>query len=112
MDGVRDCIDSSMQRENVKEINLFAANPATDPKYPDLNSVPSCYHHLQEVFSKTKSLSLHPHHPYDCAIDLITGSTIPRGRLYSVSGLEREAMRKYIMTSLEAGLICLSSSTQ
>ena len=68
---------SANQKESVTEINLFSANPATDAEYPDQKSVPSCYHHLQNVFSKTKALSLPLHRPYDCAIDLIPGSIIP-----------------------------------
>lgn len=72
----------------------------------NLNSVPSCYHHLREVFSIAKALSLPPHRPYDCPIDLIPGSTIPK----SLSGPEKAAMTEYIETSLKAGLICPSSS--
>ena len=94
----------------VAEINLFSTDPITDPEYPDLTSVPSCYHHLKEVFNKTKAPSLPPHRPYDCAIDLIPGSTIPKGRLYSISGPERQAMNDYISASLKAGLIRPSSS--
>ena len=66
--------------ERVAEIDLFSANPVTDSDYLDLTTVPPCYHHLNEVFNKSKALSLSPHRPYDCAIDLIPGSTIPKGR--------------------------------
>ena len=96
--------------EQSAEINLFSATPVTDVDYPDLTTVPPCYHHLKEVFSKSKALSLPPHRSYDCAIDLIPGSTIPKGRLYSISGPERQAMNDYISTSLKAGLIRPSSS--
>lgn len=89
----KNCVISANMEENVTEINLFSVNPATDSKYPDLNSVPPCYHHLRQVFSKTKALSLPPHRSYDCAIDLIPGPSILKGRLYSVYGPEREAMR-------------------
>ena len=65
--------------EPVAEINLFSTNPVSDPEYPDLTAIPSCYHHLKEVFNKAKALSLPPHCPYDCAIELIPGSTIPKG---------------------------------
>ena len=92
------------------EINLFSTNPATDSEFPDLTSVPSCYHHLKEVFNKTKTLSLPPHCPFDCAIDLIPGSTIPKGHLYSISVSKKKAMNEYITPSLEAGLIHPSSS--
>ena len=54
------CFTPAMPEETVTEIDLFSANPATDAEYPDLNVVPSCYHHLQKVFSKTKALSLPP----------------------------------------------------
>ena len=57
--------------------------------------------------------SLKPSHfllTYDCAIELIPGSTIPKGRLYAVSGPEKGDMREYIDTSLKAGLIRPSSS--
>jgi hypothetical protein len=86
---------------------LFSTNPTLEAEFLDLNMVPSCYHHLGQVFGKTKSLSLPPHRPFDCAIDLIPGSTIPKGRLYSVSGPEKEAMREYISASLKTGLIFL-----
>ena len=104
------CLNLSVREEEVTNINLISVKPTADPNYPDLSSVPSCYHHLKEVFNKTKALSLPPHRPYDCAIELIPGSTIPKGRLYAVSGPERGAMREYIETSLKAGLIRPSSS--
>lgn len=53
---------------------------------------------------------LPPHRPYDCAIDLLPGTTPPRGRLYSLSGPEREAMEKYIGDALKGGFIRPSSS--
>ena len=90
-------------------MNLFSANPVTDSEYPDLTTVPNCYHHLKEVFNKSKALSLPPHRPYDCTIELIPGSAIPKGRLYSISGPERAAMNDYISASLKAGLIRPSS---
>ena len=92
------------QKEPVASINLFSTNSTTDPEFPDLTAVPSCYHH-KNVFSKTRALSLPPHRPYDCAIDLVPGAAIPKGRLYSISGPERKAMNEYIIASPEAGLI-------
>lgn len=77
---------------------------------PDLSTVPQVYHDLGQVFSKARATSLPPHRPYDCAIDLLPGTALPRGRLYSLSEPEREAMEKYISSSLAVGLICPSSS--
>ncbi len=71
----------------------------------DLSVVPTEYHDLCRVFSRSRATSLPPHRPYDCAIDLLPGTSPPKGRLYSLSCPEREAMDKYIKESLNAGLI-------
>ncbi len=62
------------------------------------------------MFSKSRAASLPPHRPYDCAIELVPGMSPPKGRLYSLSVPEREAMEKYISDSLTAGIIRPSSS--
>ncbi|TKS65266.1 Retrotransposon-like protein 1 [Collichthys lucidus] len=77
---------------------------------PDLMGVPPEYHDFREVFSKAKATSLPPHRPYDCAIDLLPGTSPPRGRLYSLSAPERKAMEDYSNDSLAAGIIRPSSS--
>lgn len=78
---------------------------------PDLSGVPKQYHYLREVFSKEKAHSLPPHWPYDCAIELLTGASLPPSRLYyNLSRPEREAMEWYIAESLVAGIIQLSFS--
>uniref|UniRef100_A0A146SAR5 Gypsy retrotransposon integrase-like protein 1 n=1 Tax=Fundulus heteroclitus TaxID=8078 RepID=A0A146SAR5_FUNHE len=78
--------------------------------YPHLSKVPPEYHDLREVFNKAKATSLPPHRPYDCAIDLLSGTTPPRGRLYSLSAPESQAMQEYINDALRAGIIRPSSS--
>ncbi len=75
-----------------------------------LSNVPEEYLDLKEVFSKSRAASLPPHRPYDCAIELVPGMSPPKGRLYSLSVPEREAMGKYISDSLTAGIIRPSSS--
>ncbi len=77
---------------------------------PDLTGVPAEYYDLRAVFSKSRATSLPPHRPYNCAIDLLLGTSLPKGRLYSLSGPEREAMDLYIRESLQTGLIRHSSS--
>ena len=62
-----------------------------------------------EVFSKSHATSLPPHWVYDCAIDLLAGTSPPRGRLLSLSAPERLAMERYIGESLATGLIRPSS---
>ncbi|KAL0191918.1 hypothetical protein M9458_010214, partial [Cirrhinus mrigala] len=76
----------------------------------DLSNVPVEYLDLRGVFSKSRAASLPPHRPYDCAIDLLPGTSPPKGRLYSLSTPEREAMEKYISDSLAAKIIRSSSS--
>ena len=46
--------------ERFAEINLFSANPVSDSDYPDQTTVPPCYHHLKEVFSKSLQSSVSP----------------------------------------------------
>ncbi len=76
----------------------------------DLSNVPTEYLDLKGVFSKSRAASLPPHRPYDCAIDLLPGTSLPKCRLYSLSVPEREAMEKYFSDSLAAKLIRPSSS--
>ncbi len=76
----------------------------------DLSNVPAEYLDLKGVFSKSRATCLPPHRPYDCTIELLSGMSPPKGRLYSLSTPEREAMEKYISDSLAAKIICPSSS--
>uniref|UniRef100_A0A3Q3FUQ0 ribonuclease H n=1 Tax=Kryptolebias marmoratus TaxID=37003 RepID=A0A3Q3FUQ0_KRYMA len=76
----------------------------------DLVGVPQCYHDLAPAFSKLKALSLPPHRPYDCAVELLPGAPLPTSRLYHLSGPETEAMRTYINESLASGIIRPSTS--
>ena len=87
-------------------------SPASESpeEFPDLSGVPPDYMDLKPVFSRSKASSLPPHRPYDCAIDLLPGTSPPRGRLYSLSRPETEAMDKYVQESLVAGIIRPSSS--
>ena len=74
--------------------------PQTNRPTPDLSAIPPVYHDLGEVFSKDRATSLPPHRSYDCTINLLPGSSPPRGRLYSLSAPEHLAMEKYIGESL------------
>ena len=69
---------------------------SSPPVSPDLTGVPPIYHDLARVFSKEQALSLPPHRPYDCAIDLLPGAPLPVGRLYNLSVPEKETMRNYV----------------
>lgn len=68
------------------------------------------YYDLTLAFSKEDALLLLPHRPYDCAIKLIPGATLPKSRLYNLSRPEQQAMEEYIPDSLAPGIIRPSSS--
>ncbi|XP_008417748.1 uncharacterized protein LOC103470849 [Poecilia reticulata] len=85
-----------------------ANRQVADP--PDLSVIPPDYYDLAPVFSKFSALSLPPHRPYDCAIDLLPGAPLHNSRLYNISKPERETMENYINESLAAGIIRPSSS--
>lgn len=72
---------------------------------PDLLAVSTEYHDLSQVFIKDLALSLPPHRPYDCGIDLLPGAPLPTSHLYSLFKSEREAMERCITDSLAAGII-------
>ena len=97
-----DCLSSAVPP--VSSVTVFQEEPG------DLSGVPEEYHDLREVFSRSRATSLPLHRPYDCSIDLLPGTTPPRGRLYSLSAPEREALEKYLSDSLNAGTIVPSSS--
>lgn len=76
----------------------------------ELSHVPKEYLDLKEVFSKSRAATLPAHRPYDCAIDLLPGAMPPRGRIFSLSLPERQAMDAYIKDSLASGFIRPSKS--
>ncbi len=88
----------------VSSVSVFQDEPS------DLSGVPEEYLDLRAVFSRSRATSLPPHRPYDCSIDLLPGTMPPRGRLYSLSAPEREALEKYLTESLAAEIIVPSSS--
>ncbi|KAI3351082.1 hypothetical protein L3Q82_005605 [Scortum barcoo] len=95
---------------------ILAQGKAPTPHSPliepvDLSGVPpATYHDLQEVFNKDKALSLPPHRPYDCAIELLPDAPLPSSRLYNLTRPEQEAMEGYINDSMAAGIIRPSTS--
>lgn len=104
------CKLHQVTRTDIPETLVTKLGLGNDSDYPDLSEIPSCYYDLKEVMNKTKAMSLPPHRPFDCAIDLLPGAPIPKWRLSSISGPKRAAMTEYITSSLKAGIIRPSSS--
>ncbi|KAL0154119.1 hypothetical protein M9458_050578 [Cirrhinus mrigala] len=96
---------------DTSHFGLPLAQPARTNYFLDTSSViPTEYQDLIEAFSQTKATQLPPHRPGDCAIDLIPGSTPPKGRVYPLSQPESEAMNTYIQEELAKGFIRPSTS--
>ncbi|KAK3531089.1 hypothetical protein QTP70_010364 [Hemibagrus guttatus] len=72
--------------------------------------IPACYSHFRDVFYPRRASKLPPHRPWDCAIDLIPGEPVPKGRIYSLSIPEEKAMEEYIQEALTQGYIRPSTS--
>ncbi|KAL0177034.1 hypothetical protein M9458_025928, partial [Cirrhinus mrigala] len=71
--------------------------------------VPAEYMAFQDVFWKQAATQLPPHQPWDCAIDLLPGAQLPKGRVYPLSILERQMM-EYIAEALSQRFIQPSTS--
>ncbi len=80
------------------------------PKPLESPSIPSDYGAFQDVFSKQAATRLPPHRPWDCAIDLLPGAKLPKGRVYPLSIPERKAMEEYIREALQQQFIRPSTS--
>ncbi len=72
--------------------------------------IPSCYAPFSDVFCPKKASKLPPHRPWDCAIDLLPGESVPRGKIYPLSIPEQKAMEEYITEALQQGYIRPSTS--
>ncbi len=80
------------------------------PEPLEKHIIPSDYVAFQDVFSKQAATKLPPHWPWDCAIDLLPGATLPKGRVYPLSIPERKAMEDYIKEALQQRFIRPSTS--
>lgn len=86
-----------VQSISVKETNI------------DDSNIPVEYANLEIAFSKSKAAELPPHRSSDCAIDLLPGTSPPKGRIFPLSQPESAAMKKYI-EELAKGFIRPSTS--
>ncbi len=77
---------------------------------PDIAGLPTEYADLTEAFSKIKASQLPPHRSSDCSIELLPGTTPPKGRSFPLSQPESKAMKAYIEEELTKGFIRPSTS--
>ncbi|KAK3512423.1 hypothetical protein QTP70_009845 [Hemibagrus guttatus] len=72
--------------------------------------IPACYAPFSDIFCPKRASKLPPHRPWDCAIDLLPGESVPRGKIYPLSVPEEKAMEEYIEEALAQGYIHPSTS--
>ncbi|KAK3551808.1 hypothetical protein QTP70_027229, partial [Hemibagrus guttatus] len=99
--------------EQHNPILSWRTGEATSIESPLVNQplrIPTCYAPFSDVFCPKRASKLPPHRPWDCAIDLLPGEPVPRGRIYPLSVPEEEAMEDYIKEALAQGYIRPSTS--
>ncbi len=72
--------------------------------------IPEDYSHFSDVFCLKKASQLPPHRPWDCAVDLLPGESVPKGKIYPLSLPEQKAMKEHIEEALQQGYINPSTS--
>ncbi|KAK3545982.1 hypothetical protein QTP70_018649 [Hemibagrus guttatus] len=72
--------------------------------------LPQPYTDFERVFSEERASHLPEHQEWDCGIDLLPNTSLPKGRIYPLSLLESKAMEDYIEGALAAGHIRPSTS--
>ncbi len=97
---------SSLQSET-RTVNSTSIESPVEKQSVD---IPTCYAPVSDVFCPKKASQLPPRRPYDCAIDLIPGEPVPRGKIYPLSLPEQKAMEEYIEEALHQGYIRPSTS--
>ncbi|KAI2659363.1 Transposon Tf2-8 polyprotein [Labeo rohita] len=88
----------------------LASTLVESPETLGTQEIPAEYRAFQDVFSKQAATKLPPHRPWDCAIDLLPGAQLPKGKIYPLSIPERQAMEAYITEALDQGFIRPSTS--
>ncbi|KAK3505726.1 hypothetical protein QTP70_020347 [Hemibagrus guttatus] len=100
---LRDCLRNPVSRScgmcSIEKVNTGAHVRLPQP-----------YADFEKVFSVERALRLPEHQEWDCAIDLLPNTSLPKGRIYPLLLPESEAMEDYIEGALAAGHIRPSTS--
>ncbi len=101
-----DCFPHTPQPSSLQPVTLpINSTSIESPVDKQSVEIPTCY-----VFCPKKASQLLPHRPWDCAIDLLPGEPVPRGKIYPLSLPEQKAMEEYIEEALHQGYIHPSTS--
>ncbi|KAL0195021.1 hypothetical protein M9458_008593, partial [Cirrhinus mrigala] len=102
-------VSSAPNRRPTQELRLQPTQALnTEPSFTP--EIPAEYTAFQDVFSKQAATHLPPHRPWDCAIELLPGAQLPKGRIYPSSIPGCQAMENYIAEALSQGSIQPSTS--
>lgn len=88
---------------------LSTATIGGELEQPDIQ-LPDKYAKYSQIFSKMQADQLPPHRPYDHAIPIIEGATVPFGPVYNLSQTELKALHEYIKENLAKAFIRRSES--
>ncbi|KAK3509477.1 hypothetical protein QTP70_035120 [Hemibagrus guttatus] len=92
------------------EMALIGSTTIESPVSSTQANLPGEYQDYQGVFSQMAAMKLPPHRPWECAIDLLPGAKLPKGRVYPLLIPENKAMEEYISEALQQGFIRPSTS--
>ncbi|KAL0199776.1 hypothetical protein M9458_002963, partial [Cirrhinus mrigala] len=87
----------------------LASTQVESPEPESSPEIPAEFVAFQDVFSKQAATHLPPQWPGDCAIKLLPGAQLPKGRIYPLSTPECQAM-EYIAEALKQRFIQASTS--
>ncbi len=107
---IRECMKERPQPRSVLFPLSLCSTTVESPDSLPITPIPPEYHPYSDVFSKTAATRLPPHRRWDCAIDLLPGAKLPKGRVYPLSIPERTAMEEYVKEALQQGFIRQSTS--
>ncbi|KAK3529898.1 hypothetical protein QTP86_007216 [Hemibagrus guttatus] len=101
------CVQHCLQSLPVRppETALLGSTTIESPVSSTQANLPGEYQDYQDVFSQMATTKLPPHRPWDCAIDLLPGAKLPKGRVYPLSIPDNKAIEEYISEALQQGFI-------
>lgn len=105
-------IPSSISEDELYEFDIYAAMATSTKKEHNKydSIINKFYHGLSKIFEKREADRLPPHRMYDISIDLIPGSQLYFGPIYSLTVTELKALKEYIEENIRKGFIRKSKS--
>lgn len=74
------------------------------------SSISKKYQDLAEAFSKWELDILPPHHPMDCAIEILPGAKLAKLKMYSMTPREMEELKNSVDKNLARDFIQMAKS--